>query len=63
MADLTVENHGSLFLLRPTTKVGQEWIDEHIPEDAMKMGTAVAVEHRYIEDIVLGALSDGLAVA
>lgn len=63
VVDLKVENHGTIFLLRPVSSAGQAWIDEHIPEDAQSLGNAVAVEHRYIEDIVEGALEDGLVVA
>lgn len=63
VVDLKVENHGTIFLLRPVSATGQEWVDEHIPDDAQMLGNAVAVEHRYIEDIVIGAQSDGLVVS
>jgi hypothetical protein len=32
--DFFVENHGSIFLLRPVTAAGFAWVSEHIPEDA-----------------------------
>ncbi len=54
MADLNITNHGSIFLLHPLTEAGEEWISEHIPEDAQRHGNAVAVEHRFIEDIAYG---------
>jgi hypothetical protein len=63
MSDLHVANHGSIFLLSPVTEAGENWIIEHIPEDAMTFGNAIVVEHRYIEAIVAGALADGLEVA
>jgi hypothetical protein len=62
MTDLRVENHGSIFLLRPVSELGDSWINEHIPEDAMHLGDAVAIEHRFIHDIVAGAIGDGLTV-
>jgi hypothetical protein len=62
MADLAVHNHGSIFLLQPTSVAGSEWIDQHIPEDAMTWGDSIVVEHRYIEDIVIGAQYDGLEI-
>lgn len=62
MPDLTIENHGSIFLLRPHTEAGQEWLDENIGDDAQMLGNAIAVEHRYIEAIAIGAIADGLAV-
>lgn len=62
MTDFTVENHGSLFLLRQNTDEAEQWVEEHIPEDAMTMGNAVVVEHRYIADIVVGIQNDGLTV-
>jgi hypothetical protein len=60
--DLTVRNEGSIFLLRATSDAGHEWISEHIPEDAQTFCGSIVVEHRYIENIVAGAMADGLAV-
>ena len=62
MADLEVTNHGSLFLLHSCTEVGRDWIEEHIPDDAQTLGRAIAVEPRYIEAIICGAIADGLEV-
>jgi hypothetical protein len=60
--DFFVENHGSIFLLRPVSPSASDWISENIPDDAQFLGDAVAVEHRYIADIVEGIKRDGLAV-
>ncbi len=62
-ADLYIENHGSIFLLYPVSEAGTEWIEEHIPDDAMIWGDAVVVEHRYIADIAEGVMDDGLEVS
>lgn len=62
VADVSVENHGTLFLVRSQTDAGKQWMDEHLPEDAQMFGDAVAVEHRYIGDIVRGMQGDGLTV-
>jgi hypothetical protein len=58
--DFFVENHGSIFLLRPLTESAREWIEERLPENRMTFGSAVVVEHRYIVDIVRGVQADGL---
>ncbi len=63
MADITIQNEGSIFLVHPHTDDANAWIDEHIPKDAQFHGDAVVVEHRYIEDIVNGMVMDGLEVA
>jgi hypothetical protein len=60
--DFSVENHFSLFLLRPLSDAARDWISEHIPDDAQVFGEAVVVEHRYIGEIVNGARADGLVV-
>jgi hypothetical protein len=60
--DFLVENRGSIFLLQPLTPAAESWIEEFLPEDRMSFGSAVAVEHRYICDIVEGIRNDGLAV-
>ena len=62
MRDLIVHNEGSIFLLTAVTPAGEEWIAEHIPSDAMTFGKAIVVEHRYIANIVDGAIADGLTV-
>jgi len=62
MPDLSVENHGSIFLLRGNTDAGREWISEHIVS-ALTWCGAIVVEHRFIDDIVVGASEDGLEVA
>ena len=60
--DIQVENHFSLFLLRPLSDTGREWLDSHVADDAQWFGNALVVEPRYVSDIVQGAIDDGLAV-
>ncbi len=62
MADLLVHGGGTVYQLRRVSPAGTAWIDEHIPEDATWFGNAVAVEWRFIRDVVLGAVADGLRV-
>ena len=62
MADLSIQNEGSIFLLRGLTDAGKAWIEKNIPDDAQSFGGAVVVEHRYISDIAQGAINDGLEV-
>lgn len=62
MADLYVQNEGSIFLLRGVSDAGKTWLDDNIGDDAQTFGGAVVVEHRYIADIVAGAIDDGLEV-
>lgn len=59
-ADFTVENHGSIVLLRPNTEAAREWLDEHISDDAQTFGNAIAIEPRYVGDILYGIEGDGL---
>ena len=62
-ADLHVQGSGSVYLLRPVSRCGAAWVAEHIPPDAMRFaGGSIVVEHRYIYDIVAGAIADGLRV-
>jgi hypothetical protein len=60
--DIQFENHGSVWLVRPLTVVGREWIDENVSDDAQWFGGALAVEPRYVGDIVEGMQIDGLEV-
>jgi hypothetical protein len=50
----------TVYLVVPVSDAAKEWLDVHIDEDATWHGNGVAVEHRYIEDILLGMVADGL---
>jgi hypothetical protein len=59
--DLCFENHFSLFLIRPVSQAGQDWLDENVSApETLTFGGAVACEPRYVESIFLGATADGL---
>jgi hypothetical protein len=60
--DFTVQNEGTIYLLRPNTPAAQSWIAENLPPDRMTFGDAIAVEHRYICDIIDGIRAAGLEV-
>jgi hypothetical protein len=61
-ADLLVHGEGADYLLRPTSRRGQRWIEEHVSDDRQEWVGAVVVEHRFIGDILRGAIADGLRV-
>ena len=63
--DFLVENHGSIFLLKPQTDSATSWVEEHIGRENgyQPYYPTVVIEHRYIADIVAGIQGDGLAVA
>jgi hypothetical protein len=64
-ADFAIKHEGrfcTVYLLRPLTPAAFEWIDEHIPENAQRLGNAVAVEHRYIGPVAGHIVADGLRV-
>jgi len=48
----SLENHGSIWLFRPKDMEAEQWVDENISDDRQSFGSAVAVETRYIQDIV-----------
>jgi hypothetical protein len=62
--DITVDNEGSVFILRGRTDIGRDWIEDHCEEgDFNPLGEgARLVEQRYIAAIVQGAIEDGLEV-
>lgn len=61
--DLEVQSEGTIYLLRPLTDAGAAWIGENlVAEGCQFFGDALCVEHRFIEEIVTGAKSDGLEV-
>jgi hypothetical protein len=62
--DLRFENHFSLFLIRPLSEAGQQFLDENVGDDStLTFGNAVVCEPRYVESILRGAIDAGLEVA
>jgi len=61
--DVVVTGGGTVYLVDWLTAKGKAWIAEKLPDDAQRFGDSVAVEHRYIGDIVQGMIADGLRVA
>ena len=62
MPDIDFQNEGSITIMYARTPAGQDWVAEHIPEDAMTWGAGIVIEHRYVLDIMEGVLSDGLDI-
>jgi hypothetical protein len=62
--DFVVENHGSIFLLKPLTPSATSWVEEHVGQNNgyQPYFPTVVVEPRYIADIVEDIQNDGLPV-
>jgi len=60
--DFEVENHGSLYLVRATTEEALSHLQGNVSGEAQWIGWAVAVEPRYIEDMVLALEENGWTV-
>lgn len=59
--DFTLENHGSVCLLRSHTVDGLAHVREHVA-DAMWWGDALVVEHRFAIDLALRLNEHGYTV-
>lgn len=60
--NFTVRDEGSIVLLTPESPEARNWALEFLPEDAMRFGGAIVIEHRYADDIITGIQNDGLTV-
>jgi len=61
--DFYVYDGGSIVLLCPRSELALDWVDEHLPPDAQRLGSNIAIERRYFGDIYTGIKTDGLSVA
>lgn len=61
-ADFEIQDEGSIVLFRPLSEAAKEWVRECLPDDAQWFGDAVAVEHRYASNIIVGITSDGMEI-
>jgi hypothetical protein len=60
--DFIIENHGSVFLVRPTNEGAVQHLRENVQGDASWFGDALAVEHRFIENLVAQLREEGWTV-
>ncbi len=60
--DISIENHGTIFLFRLNTPAAVEWVSQHVQEDAQFFGDALVVEHRYARDVAAGMQADWLVL-
>jgi hypothetical protein len=59
--DIIANNHGTIWLLHGATEDGKQWLADHVAFEQY-FGNAGVVEWRYVQDIVNGAIEDGLIV-
>lgn len=61
-ADFYLFCSGSIYLFCPLTDAAKAWLGEHCPADGehQYVGPNLAVESRYIDDLVNNAVNDGL---
>lgn len=62
--DFTLQNDGSICILRPHTPRAVVWVERNIGEDNgfQPYYPAVVIEPRYLEDIVIGIHAAGLSI-
>ncbi len=64
MADVKIEDQGSLVVFRLEGLPVQYWVEENvdIPDFAWLGGTAFVVEHRYADNLIEGLRGEGFEV-
>jgi hypothetical protein len=58
----SVENHGTIVLVRPHSDDVKSWLEEHTDEEAQWFGSALVVEPRYVAPIVEALVEEGYAL-
>lgn len=62
--DIEVARNGGIVMLIPATARGAAWLRDNVAAEAWQYTSgALAVEHRYAQDIIDGAAGAGLEVA
>jgi hypothetical protein len=61
-ADIQARDEGTLWLLKPISAAGKNWLDENIQDEALVWGDAIVVEHGFIQSVIEGIVADGLEV-
>jgi hypothetical protein len=60
--DFVVRGEGTIWLFNPQTPAAFDFLSEHIQEGAQYFGPSLAVEHRYVYDLLIGLREHGLRV-
>lgn len=60
--DFTYSDHGSISLLRPITDMARTWLQEHVSGEHQYYCGALIIEWRYVNDVIVGIIDDGLRV-
>lgn len=62
--DVTVHGQpgATVYLVTPVTPTAKTWLQENLQGEVTWFGASVAVEHRYVELLILGMMHDGLRV-
>lgn len=58
--DFAVYDEGTIWLFAPQTPAAFEFLSKHIQEDAHYFGDSLAVEHRFVYDLLIGLREYGL---
>ena len=58
--DFVVRDEGTIWLFTPLTPAALQFLSDHIQEGAQYFGDSLIVEHRYVEDLLLGLSEHGL---
>ena len=61
--DFQLTGGGSVYILTPLSDAGCSWIEENVQPGALRWGRGMAIEHRYLDEIVRGILDDQLTLA
>ena len=59
---ISIENQGSLILFHPLTEEAENWLIDHVQEDAQWFCGALVVEPRYAEDLAEGLRDAGFLI-
>lgn len=58
--DFVVRDEGTIWLFTPLTPAALQFLSEHIQKDVQFFGDSLAVEHRYVYDLLIGLREHGL---
>ncbi len=62
LPDFTVENHGTIFLFIPNTSRADSHLTDSVYDDAIWLGDALVVEHRYAKDLMTNLVEKGFSI-
>ena len=64
MTDFLIDDQGTIVRLTPLSDGARQWLEDNVEAEPWQwLGRSLCIDHRYADDLISGAVADGLEVS